>query len=201
MTLQFKTRHCNSILLRGFDVSLQFHNCQVCTYFCVCKCLLFQFIFLKGCPLCMLQFSILIYELQEKYKYKYIYIYVYIFDMCNVMQICNGHYYYLYSYLQIYVYMYVCIYACIYACLYVCMCVYMYEHVHMQHDICKVMQICNGHYYYLYSYLQIYVYMYVCIYACMYACLYICMCVYMCIYICMNIFLSKYICMKNIYDF
>ena len=58
MTLQFKTRHCNGILFRVFDVSLQFHNWQVCTYFCICKCLLFQFFCLKGCVLCMLQFQI-----------------------------------------------------------------------------------------------------------------------------------------------
>ena len=58
MTLQFKTRQCNGILLRGFDVSLEFHNWQVCNNFCVCKCLLFQFFCLKGCLLCMLQFRI-----------------------------------------------------------------------------------------------------------------------------------------------
>ena len=58
MTLQFKTRHGNDVLLRRFDVSLQFHNWQVCPYFCVCKCLLFLFFCLKGCLLCMLQFRI-----------------------------------------------------------------------------------------------------------------------------------------------
>ena len=32
---QFKTRHCNGILLRGFYVNLQYHSWQVCTYFSV----------------------------------------------------------------------------------------------------------------------------------------------------------------------
>ena len=58
MMLQFKTRHCNDILLHGFDVSLQFHNWQVCTYFCVWMCLSFQFFCFKVCLLCMWQFRI-----------------------------------------------------------------------------------------------------------------------------------------------
>ena len=56
MMLQFKTKHCDGILLRELDISRQFLNWQVCTYICVCKCLLFQFFCLKGCLLCTLQF-------------------------------------------------------------------------------------------------------------------------------------------------
>ena len=32
MTLQFNARDCNGILLRGFDISLYFHNWQVHTF-------------------------------------------------------------------------------------------------------------------------------------------------------------------------
>ena len=53
MTLQYKTWHCNGILLRRFEVSFWYHSWQVCTYFCVCKCLLLQFFCLKDCLLCM----------------------------------------------------------------------------------------------------------------------------------------------------
>ena len=49
-TLQFKARHCNGILLLDLLASLYF------TYFCVYKCLLFQFFYLKACILCMQQF-------------------------------------------------------------------------------------------------------------------------------------------------
>ena len=58
MRLQSKTRYYNGISLCGFDVSLWYHSWQVCTYFCVCQCLLFQFFCLKGCLLCMLRFRI-----------------------------------------------------------------------------------------------------------------------------------------------
>ena len=51
MTLQYKTWHCNGILLGRFDVSFWYHSWQVCTYFCVCKCLLFQFFCLKNCKI------------------------------------------------------------------------------------------------------------------------------------------------------
>ena len=56
MTSQIKTRHCTGILFHGFDVNLQFYNCQVSTYFCVFKCLFLQFFCLKGDLLCMMQF-------------------------------------------------------------------------------------------------------------------------------------------------
>ena len=36
-------RHCNGILLCGFDVSLWFYNWQVCPYVCVYKCYYFSY--------------------------------------------------------------------------------------------------------------------------------------------------------------
>ena len=112
MTLLFKTRHCNGILLRGFDVSQQYHN-LASLYLLLClQVFIISVILFK---------STLSYKIRRNYiiiitiyiytLYLYIMLYVYyIIYIIYYIYLLYIIYTYLYTYIQILYILYYIIY-------------------------------------------------------------------------------------------